>query len=416
MSFTYKDGSLTVPGVATLLKNIVAGEDTSSVSGMSVDLGKGGPQKMQKMQTLVMQTKTDSAGKPVDGESGQKPSGGGSISAASTLPGFVTCDQRLNSIIIRDRYENMSFYEDIIKQLDVPCEVIKIDVAILDINRSDGLDLGVDFIGFTKAGKRTLNITPASLNAKNTVDDVSGSAFTQLKGILKGYDITSYVKALEDNGNSQTIAKPSVLTLDNVGAVIAQDSTAHIKVAGNRAEGLYDVTATTKLQVVPHIIPGELDERGKHKMKMFVNIQDSSLTGTDTAGATPGVDSSSINTQAVLYEGQSLLIGGYFREAHSKTKTGVPFIMNLPLIGNIFQHTANSTSVKERIYLISPTIVDINSDENEFDRFLNNKPFAGKYLLSAEEFVPKSESKKRKLRIHKPKLSKLPKRKSQRRI
>ncbi|MDR2721094.1 MAG: hypothetical protein LBB15_02285, partial [Puniceicoccales bacterium] len=106
MSFTYKDGSLTVPGVATLLQNIVTGQNAAtSVSGMSVDLGKGGSQKMQKMQALVMQTKSDSAGKPVEGGSDHNVSVDGNIGAASALPGFITCDQRLNSIIIRDRYE-----------------------------------------------------------------------------------------------------------------------------------------------------------------------------------------------------------------------------------------------------------------------------------------------------------------------
>ncbi|MDR2436150.1 MAG: hypothetical protein LBD33_02480 [Puniceicoccales bacterium] len=418
MSFTYKDGSLTVPGVATLLQNIVTGQNAAtSVSGMSVDFGKGGSQKMQKMQALVMQTKSDAAGKPIGGGADQNAPGEGNISAASTLPGFITCDQRLNSIIIRDRYENMAFYEDIIKQLDVPCEVIKIDVAILDINRSSGFDLGVDLIGFT-GQRKTLNISPSEFKAKEKIDDDDnkGSAFTQLKGILKGYDITAYVKALENNGNSQTIAKPSVLTLDNVGAIIEQDSTAHIKVAGDHSEGLYDVTATTKLQVVPHIIPGEVDERGKHKMKMFVNIQDGALTGTDQEGATPGVDSSSINTQAVLYEGQSLLIGGYFHEAHSKTRAGIPFIMDIPLIGNIFQHTTNTTSIKERIYLISPSIVDINSDEHEFDKFVNNKPLAGQYLIVPENFVPKPQPKKRKIHAPKPKLPKELKRRRQRKM
>jgi type III secretion protein C len=423
MSFTYKDGSLTVPGVATLLQNIVTGQNAAtSVSGMSVDFGKGGSQKMQKMQALVMQTKSDSAGKPVDSGSDQNASGEGSISGASTLPGFITCDQRLNSIIIRDRYENMAFYEDIIKQLDVPCEVIKIDVAILDINRNDGLDLGINLIrleGETKGGnRRILSITPPEFKAKNALNenDNHGSAYTQLRGILKRYDITSYVKALENSGNSQTIAKPSVLTLDNVGAIIEQDSTAHIKVAGDHSEGLYDVTATTKLQVVPHIIPGEVDERGKHKMKMFVNIQDGTLTGMDQEGATPGVDSSSINTQAVLYEGQSLLIGGYFHETHTKARAGIPFIMDIPLIGNIFQHTTNTTSIKERIYLISPSIVDINSDEHEFDKFVNNKPLVGQHLIVPENFIPKPQSRPRKRKIHapKPKLSKGLKRRWQR--
>ncbi|MDR3274026.1 MAG: hypothetical protein LBS87_01690 [Puniceicoccales bacterium] len=407
MSFTYKDGSLTVPGVATILQNIVTGQNsTTSVSGMSVDLGGGGPQKMQKIQSLVVQTKSDSAGKPVDNQSDQKSSDEKNISASSTLPGFITCDQRLNAIIIRDKYENMAFYEGIIKQLDIPCEVIKIDVAIFDINRNDGFEVGMDALGFVKGSKRILNIRPSdgTFKAAESLEG-KGSAFTQLKGILKGYDITSYVKALESNGNSQIVAKPSVLTLDNVGAVIGKDNTSYVKTSAERAEGLYSISGTTKLQVVPHVIPGEINKDGKHKMKMFVNIQDGSISGSDQADAMPTTDNNSINTQAVLYEGQSLVIGGYFKEEHSKVEAGIPLIMNIPLVGNLFKYTKNQVAVKERIYLISPTIVDINSDEHEeHDKFMNPPPFSGKNLIVPGEFAHKLQPKKNKFKMRKPKV------------
>jgi type III secretion protein C len=412
MDFTYKDGSLSVPGVATLLQNIVTGQNSDgTVSGMSVDLGKNEPKKVPKMQALVVQTKSNSSDKSSDDKSDSS-SKEGNVSATPTLPGFITCDQRLNAIIIRDRYENMSFYEDIIKQLDVPCEVIKIDVAILNINRNAGFDLGLGKIDFSKPGKRALSITPGFTAAAAGLEDSSagvegGTAATMLKGILKGYNIATYVKAIEDSGNGQVIAKPSILTLDNVGAVISSSTTAYTKVAGKESEGLYSVTAGLNLQVVPHIIPGDVNKDGKHKMKMFVNVSDGNFAEKAQAGTDSGTTSSSVNTQAVLYEGQSLLIGGCFTERHSKTEKGIPFVMNLPLIGHIFKTTANSTSLEERIYLISPTIINIDADEHEFDKFMNNKPLEGKPILVPESFMHnKPPPKKRKIRVHKPKMVK----------
>jgi type III secretion protein C len=395
MSFNYRDGSLTVPGVSTLLKNIISGEsEATSVSGMSVDFGKNSQHGTQKMQSLVMRTKNDTYGQGSDGKAEQKSDGGEKISTSSTLPGFVTCDQRLNAIIIRDRYENMAFYEDIIRQLDVPCEVIKIDVAIVDVNRSNGLDLGLTFAGLDTR-KNQIAVDTKGEGTPNSASQSSSQTGNWLfklhgKGTIFGkYCINSYVEALEKHGNARTIAKPSVLTLDNVGAIIEKDSTTHVKVSGYQSEGLYEVTATTKLQVVPHIIPGEVDEQGNHKMKVFVNIQDGALSGTDQSNATPSVDSSSINTQAVLYEGQSLLVGGYFKEMHTKKDVGIPFIQNLPLVGNLFKHTSNNVDVMERIYLISPSIVDINKSEQEWDRFMNQRYLSGQNMFSNEDFLPK---------------------------
>jgi type III secretion protein C len=388
MSFTYKDGSLSVPGVATLLQNIISGENTASVSSMSVDLGKGGPKKMDKLQTLVMQTKSDTSDKNSGDKSDQKSDDNKKTGTASfALPGLITCDQRLNAIIIRDRYENMAFYEDIIRQLDVPCEVIKIDVAIVDINRNAGATLGMDALKFSR--RKSGGSGSDSSGGSHTTALPSGKV--TFNGILKRYILDATITALEQDGNAQTIARPSVLTLDNVGAIIEKGQTTYVKVAGDSVEGLYDVTATTKLQVVPHIIPGEIDEHGKHKMKMFVNVEDGSLEGTAEMGATPSTNSNSINTQAVLYEGQSLLIGGYFTEFHSKSESGIPFIMNIPIIGNLFKYTKNEKSLKERIYIVSPSIVDISKEDHEYDKFLPDEHLSGRYILSPGDFIPQSK-------------------------
>ncbi|MDR0715337.1 MAG: hypothetical protein LBF25_00930 [Puniceicoccales bacterium] len=401
MSFTYNDGSLTVPGVATLLQSIVSGKSGPSVSGMSVDMDKGGARKVQGVDALIMETRNDSPSKPMEAKSekGSSEKEAKNISSSSSLPGFITCDQRLNSVIIRDRYENMMFYEDIIKQLDVPCEVIKIDVAIMDISRNNGLDFALSALGLidTKRNNNILNIkTSSNSNVSNSeAINGDGNAFTKLTGILKNYDISAYVSALESIGNSQAIAKPSILTLDNVGAVVEKSTTLYSKTTGNRAN-LYSITAATKLRVVPHIIPGDINEDGKHKMKLFVNIEDGGIIppqdGSGDASNSTN-NNSSINTQAVLYEGQSLLIGGYFHETHSKKESGVPIIMDLPLIGFLFRSTKNETELKERIYLISPTIVDINSSTSEFDQYMNIIPLAGKALISPAKFAPPLKSK-----------------------
>ncbi|MDR0595211.1 MAG: hypothetical protein LBF94_00720 [Puniceicoccales bacterium] len=400
MSFTYNDGSLTVPGVATLLQSIVSGKSGSSVSGMSVDMDKGGARKVQGVDALIVETRNDSPSKPMEvkSEKGSSENGAKNISSSSSLPGFITCDQRLNSVIIRDRYENMTFYEDIIKQLDVPCEVIKIDVAIMDISRNNGLDFALSALGLVDTKRNNiLNIKTSSSSSVSSSEAISGdgNAFTKLTGILKKYDISAYVSALESIGNSQAIAKPSILTLDNVGAVVEKSTTLYSKTTGNRAN-MYSITAATKLRVVPHIIPGDINKDGKHKMKMFVNIEDGGIIppqdgNGDASNSTN--NNSSINTQAVLYEGQSLLIGGYFHETHSKKESGVPIIMDLPLIGFLFRSTKDETELKERIYLISPTIVDINSSTSEFDQYMNTIPLAGKALISPAKFAPPLKSK-----------------------
>ncbi len=392
MSFTYKDGSITVPGISTLLQNIVTGNQTAySISNMAVNLDSKSAHKQTKMQTLVPQNnplinnQNNNNNSSSSNDNNQKSSDTENIPTTASLPGFITCDQRLNAVIIRDKYENMQFYEDIIKQLDVPCDVIKIDVAIVDIDQSKNVDLGLGYIGLDNNQKRVLDIGfegTGSAN-KNGVS-LSGAAnvFGKMTGVLKGYTIASYLQALEKHGDTKTVAKPSVLTLDNVGAIIEKEETVYTKVSGTYSEGLYDISATIRLQVVPHIIPNDQNEDGEKKMKMFVNIQDGSFSNLADTETTPTCNSNSINTQAVLYEGQSLLIGGYFKENYINSASGVPFLQRIPLIGKAFKYTSNEKKVLERIYVISPSIVDINSQDSKFEKFVQGGDLEklGKFL------------------------------------
>jgi type III secretion protein C len=154
--------------------------------------------------------------------------------------------------------------------------------------------------------------------------------------------------------------------------------------------------------VVPHIIPGEVDEYGKRKMKLFVDISDGSFDVVEDK-QTSAVTQHSLNTQSVLYEDQSLVIGGYDSETNEKIDSGIPILQNLPLVGALFKHTSNNKTIKERIYVISPSVVEIRSDDHKYDRFVQNGQLTADGTLESENYpltVPwPSEAKKKRPRI-----------------
>jgi type III secretion protein C len=310
--------------------------------------------------------------------------------SGTSLPGFITCDQRLNAIIIRDRRENMPFYEEIISKLDVPCEVIKIDVAIVDVNKSSSLIFGINdinaeipnkSIGFSMVNS---DLTPTSGNTPPAI--VSKGSVAGHLGIIKNVDINYAIDALEKNSNGQAVSRPSVLTLDNVAAILETDKVHYATVSGTNNSNAYTQSATTKLQVVPHIIPGDVDEDGKRKMKLFVDISDGNFDAAPDNKTTAAVTQHSLNTQSVLYEGQSLVIGGYDSEINQKKDSGIPVLQNLPLVGILFKHTDNSKEVKERIYVISPSVVEIRSDDHKYSRFVQNGQLTAESTLESDNY------------------------------
>ncbi|MDR0742028.1 MAG: hypothetical protein LBE98_01020 [Puniceicoccales bacterium] len=409
MTFNYANGSISVPGVSSLLQSIITGQQLSAAfSPFNVNVGAN--QKQVEYQQMVgvlddtppyakdinnniknMQKdgKNSDKGKN-DKSSGDKSSSdGNSIDISGTsLPGFITCDQRLNAIIIRDRRENMPFYEEIISKLDVPCEVIKIDVAIVDVNKTSSLVFGLSGISATLSNGKPIGISMSKtdLNATAVANLASTGSIAGKLGIAKNAEISYAIDALEKSSNGQAVSRPSVLTLDNVAAILETDKVHYATVSGTNNSNAYTQSATTKLQVVPHIIPGDVDENGKRKMKLFVDISDGSFEVNEEGDETSTVTQHSLNTQSVLYEGQSLVIGGYDSEINQKKDNGIPVLQHFPLIGTLFKHTTNSKEVKERIYIISPSVIEIRSDDHKHDRFVQNGQLTAEGTLEADNY------------------------------
>jgi type III secretion protein C len=289
----------------------------------------------------------------------------------------------------------MPFFERIIQELDIACQVIRIDVAIVDIDQKAAMEFGTDLIKMANDAKtqpRTFSLSP-----KGEFRDSAGlksNIQLPINGVIKGFNVESYIQALEEHGNAQTLARPSILTIDNVGATIDRSNTFYVKVAGTKTEGLYDVSASTKLRVVPHIVPGEFNAAGDAKIKLFVEVADGSVTQkTEINAGTPTTDSNAINTQAVLYEGQSLVIGGYFHETHNTAEAGLPLLMDIPILGCLFKFKETKKEVRERIYVITPRIVDIDGDPDaDTRRFFQKGNLSGVATLSPKSFALTEET------------------------
>jgi type III secretion protein C len=402
MTFNYANGSMSVPGVASMLQSIVTGEQVAAaMSPFNVNVG-GSQQDIKYQKGIGILDDTPEYAKEMNKNAKEMNKGMQSMRAkeeeakkadagngnegnvadisGATLPGFITCDQRLNAIIIRDRRENMPFYEEIIGKLDVPCEVIKIDVAVVNVSSKASMSFGLKGIGLPGKSKKlsTSSLALSTIGAATIAP--TGGSIDGICGILKNVDVNFALDAMADNGSVQTVAKPSVLTLDNVAAVLETDKVHYATVTGANSTNAYTQSATTQLKVVPHIIPGDVDGAGKRKMKLFVDISDGDF---EKEGA---VTQHSLNTQAVLYEEQSLVIGGYNTESNDQTDSGIPVLKDLPLVGAAFRHSVNSKDVKERVYVISPSVVEIRSDDHDYDKFLKPGRLTAESTLQPDEY------------------------------
>jgi type III secretion protein C len=268
----------------------------------------------------------------------------------------VEADARLNAVIVRDLPERLSQYEQLIAALDVEPQALEIEATIIDVNTDKLRELGINWrytkgrgsLLFGRGDSSDLLLTPTT--APGDITPIGKGGF--ISAVLgNANQFIARINALQDQGAAKVVSSPQVLTLSNVEAVFDNSSTFFVRVAGRDDVDLFNVSAGTTLRVTPHVFK----DRGDVRIKMLVAIEDGSLS-TRTVDTLPVVDRSSINTQALIFEGESLLVGGITRESSNDEATKVPVLGDVPVIGALFRSTSKSNSRVERMFLISPRL------------------------------------------------------------
>ena len=167
-----------------------------------------------------------------------------------------------------------------------------------------------------------------------------------------GRQLVAKVSALEQSGQGKIVARPKVLTMNNVEAVLENTETFYVKSEGAYSANLFDITAGTTVRVMPLV----LSKGSSSGVKMAIAIEDGGIM-EQTDSNIPRIKRSSINTQAVVGEGESVLLAGYSIDRQDKNRSGLPGLSSLPLIGGLFGTSESSVSRSDRYYLVTPRII-----------------------------------------------------------
>lgn len=358
----------TVPGVVNVLRSLHPASSASVGGGAGGVAGKAnmpfkvGPNRVLRLAggESVNVPKIELGG----AQAADNDEPAVAFSASGDLPQFHA-DARLNAVMVRDLPERMAQHARLIESMDARPLLIELELTIMDIS-SDSLDsLGVDwrvhgrradFQSGTGTGT-PLTFGGASTEAGQTGrTPPAGGVFTATIGHEARNFLLTRVNALSKRGDANFIARPRVLTLNNVEANLENLNELHVRVQGFQDAGLFSITAGTALRITPMMI----DEGAERGVMMSINIQDADLSPT-SVDAIPIVRRRAVNTQALVEEGTSLLIAGYSSEEKSTVTSGVPGLSRVPVIGKLFQHTEKKRVNMERFYMLTPRLVAMRS-------------------------------------------------------
>lgn len=276
----------------------------------------------------------------------------------------ISIDPNSNSLFMIDRYEYLKNVEAMLAQIDVEPRIVEVESAILQVDRSDALDYGIDWSGTIKNG--TTEASQVINNVKtNALSPVNPKNANQ-KGLFFGLtwqSVTGVISALSSKSRTDLLARPRVLSLTDQEASVTLGQRLGFKTttvsATGAAENVQFLTVGTILKIKPHIT-------GNNDILMYVKPEVSDGT-IDAVTNAPNSTTTTAESKILARNGQTIVIAGLMKDRTEKKTDRIPVLGDLPLLGSLFGGTSDRYQKTEIVVLMSPKVVTNELKEN-YDR------------------------------------------------
>lgn len=300
----------------------------------------------------------------------------------------IDVDERTNSLIIKDTDRVVEVMTDLVHSLDTPTPQVLIEARIveatLNFTRNLGIQWGTGYVASPETGN------PTGLNFPNTVTvggfptgqgqtggqtqgltslvsgpsgaplivnlpapvstDSGGVLGISLQSIDDTFTLDLIISALEDTGHGKLISSPRVITIDNKEAKIEQGFDIPFRTVSEEGAQVSFQEAKLQLAVTPHITPDE-------SIVMKIKVNNDTPDFSQTVEGNPLVARKSAETEVLIRNGQTAVIGGIFQINGTINRSGVPWFHDIPVIGILFRKDSEQEKKSELIVFITPTII-----------------------------------------------------------
>ena len=292
--------------------------------------------------------------------------------------GRVAVDQRTNTLLIQDTADQIDSIMRTLDRLDVAVRQVQIEARIVIASDSATRELGVNWgvSGNRPEGRRGFNVRGAASGNSpqqaffdpvadelvyrprgGLAVDLGGDGRNNLTSFAFGYlsgDVLLdlELRALESEGRSYTISQPRVITANQRPAVIKQgQERAYREAAASGAASVDFKEAVLSLEVTPQITPDG-------RIIMDVAITNDTFGEADVPGGEPPINKSEIQTQVLVDNGETVVLGGILQTEELSNLAKTPFLGDLPVIRHLFRYTQQSNEKVELLVFITPRILD----------------------------------------------------------
>ena len=274
----------------------------------------------------------------------------------------IFSDEALNAVIVLATPEDYSTIKETIAKLDLVPRQVVIEGVVARVSLTDNLSLGVAYAIETQfqIGTSTLEgllaVSGGNLNVDGSIP--SGSGFTFV-GVDSGGRVRAFVNALATEGRSKLLAAPHILVSDNREARIQVGQ--QVPLVTSETYGTPGVAPIQTVQyrdigVILKVKP-QVNEGGLVSLEVNQEVSTFETVTLGVADKTIILNKAEASTSLVVQDGQTIVIGGLIREERSKSRSGVPFLSKIPILGYLFGSTSDDESRQEIIILLTPRVI-----------------------------------------------------------
>ena len=305
------------------------------------------------------------------------------VQSILSAKGQVSVDERTNTLIVKDIEEHVLAVDDLVRRLDAQTPQVLIEARIVeassDFSKQVGVQWGGNALASPATGNETGLIFPSTIGlaggASGAQSNTSGLYSTDspnfavnlpaaagqgaggaigltLGSIGQAANIYLRLSAAEEEGVVKIVSAPRITTVDNMKASIKQGVSFPVSVVSAQGVNTQFFKAELSLNVTPHVTQ---DGNIQLQIDITKNEPDFSQVG---ANGNPTIRTKEANTELLLKDGDTTVIGGIFTRSTTKNYKRIPFFADLPLLGWFFRNSNETERRSEMLIFITPRIVN----------------------------------------------------------
>ena len=312
----------------------------------------------------------------------------GRTRAANAAKSTIEADEGTNSLIITADTDEMAALEAVIARLDIRRAQVLVEAIIVEIDVTEGRELGLQWLFANDSGLYGSNISPArqgsnaaiaqailpedAASTEIGVRDLAG-ALSQVPGTTFGWGVvdqnltmTTILNTLEKQGNTNILSTPSLLTLDNEEAFItvgqqvpfvtgSYTNTGAANGVANPFQTIQRENVGVTLQVTPQINEG--DSVVMDIVQEVSSISQQALSASDVI-----TNERKIETKVLAKDGDIVVLGGLVKDDIQDSQQGVPLLSGIPVLGRLFRNDVVSVTKSNLLVFIRSTIIRDDDD------------------------------------------------------